>query len=360
MTDPNQPVDWMQMLDDIRQQVLDWLQEQANGRSAQMSPYEEEATLGPWARIWTSLLEHALRGPYRHMTSAQLSTEYNEHSTIFELTLGKPQTGLEQREQTIRNSLLSWIDMLGSKTDDRARAYLTNGAWVSLLVEARTLAAADNMARRADSRIEDAVRRTSEARSTLDGALQQLREAVSSAQEAATRAENAEIEARKAAGEKGLDEFGEKFGVYAKEQTRTAATYRGWTIVVLVVALLVATGFVIESLVRTGGGAAAPDDWHSVVYRLAIIAGLTGLSAYLGRQSTQHRRLGDWAHALEVQSRSFGAFAEPIADLAVKNSVYSAMSARLLAPPPDKQPGEAAVPSTAIDRIVDAIIRRGV
>jgi hypothetical protein len=139
------PTFWPDKLDALRQRILDWLDHQASGRSAQMAPGEEEATLGPWARIWASLIELSLRGPYSHMNDVDLSAQYDDQSAIFELVLGKPTTPIGQRENTLRASVLSWADQLASRTDEQGRVYITTGNWMSLIVDARTLAATEGL-----------------------------------------------------------------------------------------------------------------------------------------------------------------------------------------------------------------------
>lgn len=356
MTNALQPGDselvWGDADKRLREKLTDWLKEYTG-------PEEVLATLEPWVSVWISLIGLALEGPYRTFSRSQRVLRLSEQQVIFEAALRNPAADLAASEAKLRTNLLEWIEQLGSVEDEDGNAYLAQSSWSGLLLQARSLQAADSIGRRIDGRVQDAIQSVMTVKASLENDLQRLSETITSAEEAALRAEHAEAEARKAAGEKGLDEFGKQFGKYAGDQLDTARTYRGWTIAVLIVALSVASLFVLEETFNWGGVDSTADDWHSVAYRLAIVAGLSGLSAYLGRQSSQHRRLGDWARALEVQSRSFGAFVEPIADPGVKNSIYSAMSARLLAPPPEKQSAEQAVPTGAVDRIVDAIIRRG-
>jgi len=343
---------WGEANERLRMRLADWVQEYAG-------PEEVLAALEPWVNIWIEVIDLATRGPYRAFSNPSRLLELSEQQLIFDATLSDTTKDLYEREAQLRANVLAWIEKLSSLADENGVAYLHRSSWSALLTRARSLEAAEKTRSRLEGRVNDAIERIMTLSAGIENDMERLSQTVEMARQAAFRAERAEGEARKAAGEKGLDEFGERFAVYADNQLDTAKTYRGWTIAVLIIALCVASLFVLEEVFNWGGAYSTADDWHSVAYRLAIVAGLSGLSAYLGRQSSQHRRLGDWARALEVQSRSFGAFVEPIADAGVKNSIYSAMSARLLAPPPDKQTNDPAVPNAAVDRIVDAIIRRG-
>lgn len=351
---------WLGSFVGLRNEVAQWLQEHQNARSAQMGPLKEEAALGPWARLFGDLLDLAAEGPFQLLTAAELSMWYSDISAQVELCFTRPQGPLENRVQNARTNVLAYIQRFGSRQNLFSEPFLNQPEWLSLLIRAQSYAASDEAAQRTASSVERAIRAATDVKGELDGKLNQVSDLAEVVEQAASRAEHAQIEARKAAGERGLDEFGDRFKLYGNEQLKSAARFRTATIAVLVGALLVALVFVFQLDVMTlpEDVRPDPDSWHTIVYRIAIIAGLTGLSAYLGRQAAQLRRLGDWAKTLEVQSRSFGAFVEPIPDAATKNSVYAAMSSRLLAAPPDKASSEQEVSSSAVDRIVDAIIRR--
>jgi hypothetical protein len=80
----------------------------------------------------------------------------------------------------------------------------------------------------------------------------------------------------------------------------------------------------------------ARPDWSQVIYHLAVVLGIGGLSAYLGRQAGQHRRVFNWAKAVSVQLRSFPAFIQPVASTEVLAQIYLAFSNRVLGAMPER------------------------
>jgi hypothetical protein len=93
------------------------------------------------------------------------------------------------------------------------------------------------------------------------------------------------------------------------------------------------------------------------VYRLAILGGLAGLSAYLGRQAALHRRLHDWGRAVEAQARSFEAFAQQIVDDDTKKQVQLLFSNRVLGSPPEPT-AEKTVTRDVLQVLADAAMKR--
>lgn len=190
--------------------------------------------------------------------------------------------------------------------------------------------------------------------------LETATKAVERAEVAATKSESASSKAVAAASETGSNTFRKSFQTYAKEQTESAAVFRGWTIAMLTAAILVGVMFVFGWDTRVLGTTPA-NEWHSVAYRLAILGGLAALAGYLGRQAGHHRRNGDWATAMDVQLQAFPGFVAPVEDRNTQNAIYLAFSARVLGAPPDvKEQNASATPSTQalLDLILTEARRR--
>ncbi|PPF83782.1 hypothetical protein C5E07_09825 [Pseudoclavibacter sp. RFBJ3] len=341
-------------------EIDQWLEARPYEQSDQSNDPWHETALRPWAQLFRHLLSLAAGGPFQGMTAGDLRMWHSNLTSSLAFWLTEPAADVSERLDSMRSGVTNYIEVFGARRDQRGSAFISRPEWLTLLVRAGSQATSDETARMTNAAIDQATRSTANAVTQLESAIHHVQTIAEGATQAAKRAENAEVEARKAAGEKGLDEFGDRFRDYGDAQLKSAKFYRVATIGVLIAALAVAVVLVLrlDAQLIPAELMPDPDAWHTLVYRFAIIAGLTGLSAYLGRQAAQHRKLGDWAKTLEVQSRSFGAFVQPIPDAATKNSVYSAMSARLLAAPPEKSGGEQEVSSTAVDRLVDAIIRR--
>jgi hypothetical protein len=136
------------------------------------------------------------------------------------------------------------------------------------------------------------------------------------------------------------------FGNYARDELRTAQLFRvaticsiGATVVLSVLFLLLHTAFT---------------DWNIFVPRLTLLAGIAALGTYYARQSSQHRRVGNWAKALHVQLQAFSAFMEPITDDGTRNEIFTAFSARVLGSPPAsaKTPPESEVDPNILKMIM--------
>ncbi len=147
------------------------------------------------------------------------------------------------------------------------------------------------------------------------------REARALVEEASTAAEAA----KDAAGIAGGASLSEHFQHYARGERLAANAFRIATILVIASAAIVALVW----------GHPDPDDWAGTIYRLALLAGIGGLSAYLGRQAGQHRRMFNWAKSMDVQLKSFPAFMQPIPE-DERGEIYRAFARRVLGAPPEK------------------------
>ncbi|WP_431796492.1 hypothetical protein [Microbacterium enclense] len=211
-----------------------------------------------------------------------------------------------------------------------------------------------------------------ERRATLT--LEQANAAADRADEAASRAASASVAASDAAGKAGTNGLAKEFKAFADGHQKSSNAYRFWTIFVLVMAVATAMLFVLgidrlwlqaigapplggDTAADTATAAAAEGQrWQAVVYRIAILGGLAGLSAYLGRQAAQHRRLLDWGRAVEAQARSFEAFAKQIIDPETKNQVQLLFSNRVLGSPPEPT-AEKTVARDALQIVADAAMK---
>ena len=169
-----------------------------------------------------------------------------------------------------------------------------------------------------DSRLEQLL---IEARSALNTVNDQARDVERSAQEAQ---ESAQLAAN-AAGEAGEASLGDYFRRYAERELRSANWFRVGTLAVLLL-----------SLATAGYYAAGPITYERAIPHAVQVLAALGVSAYLGGQSSGHRRVGDWARAIEVQLKSFPAFIEPIRGSDAADSLYDTLGKRVLSVPPKK------------------------
>lgn len=160
-----------------------------------------------------------------------------------------------------------------------------------------------------------------EARSALDTVNDQARDIERSAQEAQ---ESAQLAAN-AAGEAGETSLGDYFRRYAERELRSANWFRVGTLAVLLLSLGTAAYY-----------AAGPITYERAIPHAVQVLAALGVSAYLGAQSSGHRRVGDWARAIEVQLKSFPAFIEPIRGSDAAETLYDALGKRVLSAPPKK------------------------
>ena len=170
-------------------------------------------------------------------------------------------------------------------------------------------------------------------------------------QQIAEEARGAANSALAAAGLSGSASLSDHFAAYASTERRAANTFRGLTIAVFGVA--VSAAILLPH----------PDanDWAGIVYRLAILLGIAGLGTYFGGQAGQHRRMYNWAKALQVQLQSFPAFMEAVRDEATTASIYVAFARRVLGAPPEKAAStnaDSPVNATQVVEIVAAFAKR--
>jgi hypothetical protein len=145
---------------------------------------------------------------------------------------------------------------------------------------------------------------------------------------------------------------------FAATELKAAHGFRVASIVLISVTVAVAAIYAIVEAIPSDP---AEPDWTAVVYRTAILVGIGALSAYLARQAGQHRRLYNWANALEVQLQSFQNFIAPMTD-EERHEVRLHFARRVLGSPPDPKTGESSddtVPTAQLLDIASAAIRRG-
>lgn len=162
--------------------------------------------------------------------------------------------------------------------------------------------------------------------------------------------EEAVTAARAAAGIVGDANLAIHFGNYANREAFAANAFRILTIATIIAAVVVA--------VQTPHPDAG--DWVAFAYRLAVIAGVTGLAAYFGRQAGQHRRMFNWAKTTQVQLKSFAAFIAPVNDADVQGRIYETFAQRVLGPPPEKgvNQSEAQVLSPQLMDFITAVVKK--
>jgi hypothetical protein len=156
------------------------------------------------------------------------------------------------------------------------------------------------------------------------------------------------------AGETGNLTFYRKF---AADELTAARRFRIASIVLISTTVGIATFYAVWEFNHP----ATEPDWTAVVYRTAILIGIGALSAYLARQAGQHRRLYNWANALEVQLQSFQNFIAPMTD-EERHEVRLHFARRVLGSPPDPKTRESSddtVPTAQLLDLASVAIRRG-
>lgn len=159
-----------------------------------------------------------------------------------------------------------------------------------------------------------------------------------------------------AAGTTGSYALADYFGEYAGEEIETANKFRTATIAGIAVAIAVAAAFAVVDWIFTE--ASGSDRWVTFASHATIVLGVGALTAYLGRQAGQHRRMYNWAKSMEVQLKSFPAFIEPL-EGEVQADIYRVFSHRVLSAPPDRENGsDEAVPTTQILDVALTALKR--
>lgn len=159
--------------------------------------------------------------------------------------------------------------------------------------------------------------------------IEKLDQAVAQAAESARKADEALSLAEKAATKTATGALEASFKTTADDSAKAAWGFRIATIVTLVVT-------VIFGLVYAGTSTAkSVDNWHEVVYRVAILSALAGIAAYLGRQASNYNRLATWAQAIEIQLKAFRGFINEIEDEESRQTMFALFAKRVLEAPPD-------------------------
>lgn len=172
------------------------------------------------------------------------------------------------------------------------------------------------------------------------------------AAELVEEARGAATVAKSAAGITGSASLATYFEQYATKEAAASNWFRCATILAILVAVAVA-----YFLPHPTAG-----DWVGAAYRIAILLGVAGLSAYLGRQAGQHRRVYNWAKAIQVQLLSFPAFMETIQASQSSDAIYEAFAKRVLGAPPEgaqrSKAGDSEVSSGQLVELLTAFAKR--
>lgn len=141
--------------------------------------------------------------------------------------------------------------------------------------------------------------------------------------------------ARDAAGIVGASSLATHFRTYANREAKSADSFRSAALVgfgtALVFALLFGNG--ADGLLFT-----FKSEWGALAFKAAGAIGIGSISAYLARQSGQHRRLANWARSMEVQLQSFPALIDPLG-YEEQAEMYALLARRVLTAPPEKAGG---------------------
>jgi hypothetical protein len=157
---------------------------------------------------------------------------------------------------------------------------------------------------------------------------QRAEEQATRATSAADSASSALTEVRKATGSIGEVVFGNYFEVYANREFRASWLFRSIALTGLLGTGVLGWLFFYEA--RNSSFS-----WSEAAFRGAILLAVGALSAYTGRLAAQHRSVGNWAKAIAVQMKSFGALIEPVEDGPARAAIYERLAARVLAAPPE-------------------------
>jgi hypothetical protein len=163
--------------------------------------------------------------------------------------------------------------------------------------------------------------------------------------------ENTARVVKSTSGEVGAIKLYTYFEAYANSQRTTADNFRWATLALIVVAGI--SSFALPHPTVA--------EWPALVVRLTSLAAIVGLAAYCGRQATSHRRVADWAKALEVQLQSMPAFMDAIQSDTQRDAVYSAFAGRILGSPPDVKASASEASDMPLAQAIDllsAIMRK--
>ncbi|MEV7801112.1 hypothetical protein AB0O14_18675 [Microbacterium foliorum] len=174
--------------------------------------------------------------------------------------------------------------------------------------------------------------------------------AVAEAAESARAAKAAVLQAEKAATKSATGALEKSFESTAKTSAWTAWVFRAATIVTLVVTVCFGLYY------AAGSTAESVDNWHEVVYRVAILSALAGIAAYLGRQASNYHRIAMWAQAIEIQLKSFRGFIGEIEDPESRQTMIALFAKRVLEAPPDGKASNDEV-TNLIQPIVDQAVK---
>jgi hypothetical protein len=172
--------------------------------------------------------------------------------------------------------------------------------------------------------------------------------ALKEAEEAASRAGRAADAAQASAGHRGAFDLSSYFGTYGKTELRTANLFRIATLGALMV--IVAAAIFVP---HTDLG-----DLSGIVYRIAILAALSALVAYLSSQSSHHRKTGVWARSMQIQLQSFPAFIEPLAAGESRDAIYVSFASRVLGAPPASTKNASHQDPALMQAVVDVLLKR--
>lgn len=156
-----------------------------------------------------------------------------------------------------------------------------------------------------------------------------------------------------AAGDAGNVAFYREF---ADQELKAATRFRVASIVLISATVGIAAFYALWGLFHP----AEEPQWTAVVYRTAILVGIGALAAYLARQAGQHRRIYNWANALEVQLLSYQNFVAPMTD-EERSEIRLHFARRVLGAPPDPKTGETSddtVPAAQLIDLAMATVRR--
>ncbi|QXQ11485.1 hypothetical protein [Paeniglutamicibacter sp. Y32M11] len=130
------------------------------------------------------------------------------------------------------------------------------------------------------------------------------------------------------------------------------AKHQIWYLAFLTTAILgmvIAVGFAIKISQRAPKWAAyQPISLPDLAWRLAVVTGLLGIAAYMGRQAVQHRALSTWADSISVQLRTFDSYIGLVGDVGQKDTLRVEFAKRVFGPQPLLK-GEPEQPAPAMD-----------
>lgn len=141
--------------------------------------------------------------------------------------------------------------------------------------------------------------------------------------------------AKDATGTLGNASLSSHFATYADKEVGSANRFRAAALAGFTVALAFALVF---GNGKDGWLLTFQSDWTALAFKITGAAGIGGISAYLARQSGQHRRMANWARSMAVQLQSFPAFIDPL-DHEEQAEMYRMLARRVLTAPPEKQGG---------------------